>query len=361
MILSEREATKGEKMGRREELENAQALIEKFAGQSNVVEEKPQEETSATEERANPQQVETPIVEEVPETVVEVQQPVVSNDAVNEELKALKEEIEKVKHSYKTLQGKYNAELPTALKENARLQAELNILKDQIQQQQASANAEIPKSGVDGLKELLGQDKVDELGENYVELVEEATQYKIQQALSKQESEASKKLEEIQAQLEKDKWNNYNKEVVSRVPNFIDLVDPYGDGRLNEKFGEFLTSNYMFDAFDNADKTMNVSAVVDICNRYIDSIKPQEPVAQNVQPQVEVPQHNPKAQAVAPSTVNNSSPQMQSSAPIYAYNLSDYITRANAFAQGKMTHSQWFAFETNYNNALRENKVNLNA
>ncbi len=342
-------------MGSREDVTSAQAFIEKFTEQSNQPVENVQEQTAVVVESANPQPVATPIVEVVPEEVVVAQQPVV-NPSIEETVQAMRVELDKVKHSYSSLQGKYNKELPDARKDNARLQAELSLLKDQMYNQQASP-VETPVTVTEDLKTRLGQEKVDELGQDYVDMVDEASKYNIQQALQQQESVSAQKLAKIQEQMDKDTWTRYNDTIVSHVPNFINLVDPNGDGRLSEEFGEFLVSRYMFDAFDNADKTMNTKVVVDICKMYEDSKVPVQVVA----PVAPVVQHNPKAQVVAPNTVNNSTPQLQPSAQVYAYKMSDYINNAQAFAHGKMKHSQWVNFEEKYNNAVQEGKVDLTA
>jgi len=333
-------------------LDDAQALIDKYTAKEQQAPEAVLPQTVIPEESATLPVEATPIVRQVPAEVVNEPQPAVSQ-GVEVQMQAMQAQIEKMEQSYKSLQGKYNKELPDARNDSARLKVENDLLKDQLYQKQAAPVA-IPQMVDLNLKERLGQDKVDELGENYIEMVDEATQYQIQQALAKQEAGSALKIEAMQKQMDADKWSRYNQSVGSQVPNFISLIDPLGDGRLDVEFGQFLNDRFMLKAFDEADVNMNSETVVKICDIYNNHKTPP------VQAPTVVP-HNPKAQAVAPTSVNTSSPQLQPQTAAYTYKLSDYITNAHLLASCKMSQSQWLAFEAKYNQAVAEGLVNLTA
>ena len=335
------------------DLEKAQAFLEKFEEQNQPEATPIQEATVEVVESANPQPQAIPIVEPVVEEVVPVPQVVVSQ-VTDGQIEALTAKIEKVENAYKSLQGKYNKELPDARNDSARLLAENNSLKIQLMNGQAP-QVGTPQVESVGLKERLGQEKVDELGENYVDVIDEATQ-----ALANQQAEFAKKQESLQEQMVNDRFARYEESVASQVVNFASLVNPYGDGKLDAEFSKFLTDRYMFPAFDEADSNMNVGVVTSICKMFNDSKVPVAPVAPVVAP-APVQLHNPKTQAIAPQTTNTATPQMQASQATYAYKVSDYIANSRLLATGKMKASQWMAFESNYNQAVAEGKVNLTA
>lgn len=339
-------------------LRDAQAYLKEFEKQSQPEAEQAVIQTEEVVDSANQQQESIPVVNVEADEAVAVPQEVVNQPPPSDSrIDALTAELEKLTNSFKSLQGKYNKELPEARNDVARLLAENNLLKEQLMNKQAS-QVEIPAVAEIGLKERLGQEKVDELGENYVNAIDEATEFKIKQALAKQEAEFAQRQEALQEQIMKDKFERYENTVVAKVNNFIQLVDPYGDGKLDSEFCQYLVEHHMFEAFDNADRNMNSDVVIDICNIYNNSKVPVAPVVTETPV---VPAYNPKAQAIAPKTTNTSTPQLQPTTPKYAFKLSDYITKGNAFASGKIKASEWIVFEKNYNQAVAEGKVDLTA
>ncbi len=345
-------------------VKDAQALISKYAGTNEPVEQVVVEQTEAVVNRANPQPAPTPVVESpvntapvVPQQVVS-QPPVVQEPVVQQQPQTLPEvgdiraELEKAKQAYRSLQGKYNKELPDLRNDNAQLRVELNALRDEIQ----TARASVPETPKLNLKDVLGEEKVEELGENYVDMVNKAVDWKTSELLKNQEAESAKKIEAIQEQLLHDRWTNYNKTVGANVDGFIDLVDPMGDGNLDGAFKAFLESRYMIGAFDDADKNMDANVVIDICKMYQNTLQPIQTQVVQTQPVV-----NPKLQAVAPNTVNNSTPQLQATQPAYSFKQSDYIRMANAFASGKVREAEWLSFEKQYNEAVIDNRINYKA
>ena len=332
-------------------LDKAQAILNKYTAQEQQAPEAVPQQTVPVEESAIPPIEPIPFVEPAPAQIVQEQQQVVSQ-TVEARLQAMQEQLDKAEHAYSSLQGKYNKELPDARNGFARLQTENDLLKDQLYNKQAS-QVETPAVPV-GLKERLGQDKVDELGENYVEMTDNAIQYQIKQSLELQESESAQKLEALQKQLDQDKWSRYNESVARQIPNFVSLVDPLGDGRIDVGFEQFLREKFILPAFEDADINMDVNVISQICNMYNDSKTPA------VQAPVQA-QHNPKAQAVAPPTTNTSAPQLQPQTPAYAYNVSDFLKTANLFNNRKISEAQWLTFDKKYNQAVAEGKVNFTA
>ena len=335
-------------------LDQAQTIIDKFTAQEQQAPVAVPQQTVPVEESAIPPIEPIPFVEPAPAQIVQEQQQVVS-PTLEAQVQAMQERLEKAEHAYSSLQGKYNKELPEARNGFAQLQTENDLLKDQLYNKQAS-QVETPVVPV-GLKERLGQEKVDELGENYVEMTDNAIQYQIKQSLELQESESAQKLEILQKQLDQDKWSRYNESVARQVPNFVSLVDPLGDGRIDVGFEQFLRETLILPAFEDADANMDINVISQICNMYNDSKTPavQAPVAP-----VQAP-HNPKAQAVAPPTTNTSAPQLQTQVPVFVYKVSDYLSTAKLFNNRKISEAQWLTFDKKYNQAVSEGKVNFTA
>lgn len=335
-------------------LEQAQAQLVKMTAKHTPTQVEVPQEAAIVVERAVPQpEVIPPVVQKPVEDVV-IAQPVVSS-ALEAQMQALQVKLEKIEHSYSSLQGKYNKELPDARMDSARLRAENDLLREQAVAR--ASQAEIP-AVQQTLIERLGQEKVDEIGEDYVNLVGDEVSFAVNQALEKQKLDSNKELEALKQDMEAERWRRYNSTIQSQVPNFIDLVDPYGNGQLDKEFEIYLREGYMFDAFDNADRGMNSEIVSDLCNRY-NATRAQEPVPVIVEAPQPLP--NPKAQAVAPNTTNNAMPQLQPQTPAFIYKMSDYIDNGNAFARREMSETQWLDFESKFEQAVAEGQVNLTA
>ena len=340
-----------EKMGKHMALEQAQALLERATANANTPQVVEQEQTVPVVERAiqQPEAIPVPVQEPVVVTQEPQQVVVETKPDVSSQIAELTARLDKAENAYKSLQGKYNKELPEARNNNAQLQAEISTLKDQLYKQ--ASVQEIPKQGV---KEYLGQDIVDELGENYVNMADSVTDFKINQALENERKRYESEIEELKKVQKQDKWNRYNQTVASQIPNFVELVDPYGNGTINEGFGQFLQENYMLQAFDDADLNMNSQVVVDICSKF-NSYK--APVVVQQEAPVQVPVANPKAQAVAPPTSNNASPQSQASTPKFTHSVRNYIDKGQEFARGNMTTDAWLKYQASYDKAMAEGKV----
>jgi len=335
-------------------LEQAQLITEQFKAKEETPQVVVEEQTTQVVDGAIEQPEVTPVVETQPAPVIqEPQQEVVKPEVQpSAEFAQMQEEIKKIQHSYSTLQGKYNKELGDSRSDNAQLRTELNTLKDQLLKQ--ASIAETPRP-VD-IKDYIGQDKVEELGENYVEGISDISQYEIKKALDIQNAQHTKEIDAIKEVQMKERWDRYNSAVGSKVGNFVALVDPLSDGKLDQEFAQYLIDNHMYSDFDNADVNMNVNDVADICNMYNRNKTPvqEAPVAPVAPVQ---PKANPKLQAVAPPTTNNSIPQLQPSEKSYIFSVRDYIDKGNQFARGSMKLSQWLKFEKNYNKALADGKV----
>jgi len=334
-------------------VEQAQAVINQFtANESQQTVEQPTQ-TVPSVQSANVRPEAIPVVADVPVAVVQEPQPV-AVQTVAEDVSAIKEELRKMKASYSSLQGKYNKELPQSMKDNAQLQAEINLLK-QDYNQQASAQ-EIPKA-IEDARTRLGQERVDQLGEDYVDGAEEIANYAVQKAVAEAKAESEEKMQAIEERMHKQDWENYNRVLGASVPNFMELIDPMGDGKADVEFEQFLQSRLIGEVFYNADAEMDVNKVVTICNMYKDS------QVAHVQAQVAPVQAsvNPKMQAIAPPTTNNATPQSQTGNGSYSFKMSDYLHQADRFARKKSSESEWLQFEKQYQQAVVENKVDLTA
>ena len=336
-------------------LENAEALIAQYEAEESEVNIPVAPQAGEVLGSASPQPQPTPVAQPV-QPIVIPQAPVQAPVNYEALIQQQQTQIEKLLASQKILQGKYNAETPRLMRENAQLEKEVQLLRQQTQVPQAT---QVVKPVVPPTSKLFDSEKVDELGPEYADAIQtayETSQEQMQASLAQQDVVYQQKLQELNDKLFQQEWASYNKSVQMSVPNFQQLMNPFGDNNLDGEFTAFLEERFMLKGFLQHDYDMNVEAVVGLCNMYNDYKK--QAVQQLVNPTAQQPLANPKAQTIAPPTVQT---QVQPVSPEVGtvYKLSDYTKMSMKLTHHDIQPAEWDAFASKFENASKKGLVDM--